>query len=78
MSSVVLQLLALGVQDVENFDFLDKPSENHMNNAFQQLCVLGAVEEDRKTVSVLVQSNHPMEITKVVALCRRLLFTGSN
>ena len=37
---------------MENFDFLDKPSANHISNAFQQLYILGAVEEDKKTVCI--------------------------
>ena len=48
LSSVVLQLLALGVPDVPNFDFMDKPTPEAMDAAFEHLKLLGAVEQAKK------------------------------
>ena len=43
LASVVLQLMALGILDVLHFDFLDSPSQDAIENALEQLVVLGAV-----------------------------------
>ncbi|XP_062572851.1 ATP-dependent RNA helicase DHX33-like [Saccostrea cucullata] len=43
LSSVVLQLLALGISDIVNFDFMDKPSAESIIAAVHQLHNLGAV-----------------------------------
>ncbi|KAK2146555.1 hypothetical protein LSH36_600g01084 [Paralvinella palmiformis] len=48
LSSVILQLLALGIEDVLNFDFMDKPSKESLENAVNQLELLGAVIKDIK------------------------------
>ena len=50
MSSVALQLMAMGINDVFNFDFMDKPSEDHLKDAFHQLAQLGAITQDMKQV----------------------------
>ena len=52
LSSVLLQLLALGVRDVLSFDFMDKPSADQLSDAFQQLVLLGAVDAHTKKVSL--------------------------
>ncbi|KAL6463820.1 hypothetical protein MHYP_G00282110 [Metynnis hypsauchen] len=44
LAGVILQLLALGVPDVLNFDFMSKPSPESMRMAVEQLDLLGAVE----------------------------------
>ncbi len=44
LSSVVLQLLAMGVRDILGFDFMDAPSEEALVRALEQLYLLGAVE----------------------------------
>jgi ATP-dependent RNA helicase DHX33 len=43
LSSVILQLLAIGVQDVLNFDFMDKPNKEALAAAINELELLGAV-----------------------------------
>lgn len=43
LASVILQLMALGVTDVLSFDFLDRPHQDAIENALEQLVVLGAV-----------------------------------
>ncbi|KAI5089266.1 putative ATP-dependent RNA helicase DHX33, partial [Silurus meridionalis] len=45
LAGVILQLLALGVSDVLNFDFMSKPSPESMRMAVEQLDLLGAVEQ---------------------------------
>nr|XP_021326722.1 putative ATP-dependent RNA helicase DHX33 [Danio rerio] len=52
LASVVLQLLALGVPDVLNFDFVSKPSPESMRTAVEQLCILGAVDRKDDHVSL--------------------------
>lgn len=46
LSSVVLQLLALGISDIVNFDFMDKPSMESLIGAVHQLHSLGAVTKE--------------------------------
>ncbi|XP_072041884.1 ATP-dependent RNA helicase DHX33-like [Amphiura filiformis] len=43
LSSVVLQLMALGIKDVVHFDFMDPPSEESLESAVKQLQLLGAI-----------------------------------
>ncbi len=45
LASVVLQLMALGICDVLHFDFLDRPPQDAIENALEQLVVLGAVRK---------------------------------
>ena len=45
MSSVVLQLIALGIVDVENFDFMNKPSEEAISASLNELELLGAIKK---------------------------------
>ncbi|XP_037076284.1 ATP-dependent RNA helicase DHX33-like [Pollicipes pollicipes] len=43
LSSVALQLLTIGVRDVRNFDFLDRPDTKAIDDAMKELQLLGAV-----------------------------------
>ncbi|RXN38464.1 ATP-dependent RNA helicase DHX33 [Labeo rohita] len=52
LASVILQLLALGVPDVLNFDFMSKPSPESLRTAVEQLCILGAVDRKDDQVSL--------------------------
>ncbi|XP_046876500.1 ATP-dependent RNA helicase DHX33 isoform X2 [Hypomesus transpacificus] len=52
LASVVLQLMALGIPDVMNFDFMSKPSPEAMRSALEQLQLLGAVERKEEQVSL--------------------------
>lgn len=45
IATVLLQLMALGITDVANFDFLDRPPQDAIDNALEQLIVLGAVRK---------------------------------
>ncbi|AWP00442.1 putative ATP-dependent RNA helicase DHX33 [Scophthalmus maximus] len=44
LASVMLQLMALGIPDVMNFDFMSKPSPEAVRSALEHLELLGAVE----------------------------------
>ncbi|KAL4232518.1 putative ATP-dependent RNA helicase dhx33 [Mactra antiquata] len=46
LASVVLQLVAMGIHDVINFDFMDKPSPEAIHTAVEQLKLLGALENN--------------------------------
>ncbi|XP_068585604.1 ATP-dependent RNA helicase DHX33 isoform X2 [Cebidichthys violaceus] len=44
LSGIMLQLMALGIPDVMNFDFMSKPSPEAVRSAVEHLELLGAVE----------------------------------
>lgn len=55
LASVMLQLIALGINDVERFDFMDKPDDGAIQKALAQLGLLGAVEKQQdNTYKVIV------------------------
>ncbi|CAL9685890.1 unnamed protein product [Knipowitschia caucasica] len=45
LAGVMLQLMALGVPDVMNFDFMSKPSSEAVSSAVEHLELLGALEK---------------------------------
>ncbi|KAK1553221.1 hypothetical protein Q3G72_035119 [Acer saccharum] len=48
LSNVILQLKALGVDDIIGFDFLEKPSRASIIKSLEQLFLLGALTDDCK------------------------------
>jgi ATP-dependent helicase HrpA len=48
LSAVILQMLMLGLGDVESFPFLDQPDQKSINDGFKLLYELGAVDKSRK------------------------------
>jgi ATP-dependent RNA helicase DHX8/PRP22 len=46
LSNVVLQLKAMGINDLVHFEFMDPPSPQTLVNALNQLYVLGALDEE--------------------------------
>ena len=48
LAAVVLQLKALGIDDVANFPFMDKPSSAVLVRALEHLLRLGALDSDAK------------------------------
>ncbi|KAM3341197.1 pre-mRNA-splicing factor ATP-dependent RNA helicase DEAH10 isoform X1 [Capsicum galapagoense] len=52
LSNVVLQLKALGIDDVVNFDFIEKPDRTAVVNSLWSLYLLGAVTEENKLSDV--------------------------
>ncbi|XP_059828909.1 ATP-dependent RNA helicase DHX33 [Hypanus sabinus] len=52
LSSVMLQLLALGIPNILTFDFISKPSPDAVRAAIEQLEQLGAVEHKDNQISL--------------------------
>ncbi|CAL9159030.1 unnamed protein product [Musa hybrid cultivar] len=48
LSNVVLQLKALGIDDIIGFDFMEKPSRMAIVKSLEQLFLLGALSDDYK------------------------------
>ncbi|GMH20498.1 hypothetical protein Nepgr_022339 [Nepenthes gracilis] len=48
LSNVVLQLKALGVDDIVGFDFMEKPSRISIKKSLEELLLLGALTDDYK------------------------------
>ncbi|KAJ6322307.1 hypothetical protein OIU77_012221 [Salix suchowensis] len=48
LSNVILQLKALGIDDIIGFDFLEKPSRAAIQKSLEQLFLLGALTDDCK------------------------------
>ena len=46
LSNTLLQMMAIGIDDVRNFNFMDPPSKNAISAALEELTVLGAVTND--------------------------------
>lgn len=46
LTGVVLELLALGLNNILSFDFMDPPSKEALVDALEQLYLLGAVQEE--------------------------------
>ncbi|KPI89222.1 putative DEAH-box RNA helicase [Leptomonas seymouri] len=62
MSAVVLQLKALGIHNLLEFDFLDAPSTASLERAIDHLYLLGAIKADgRLTVTGRRMAEFPMD-----------------
>ncbi|MDX1490043.1 MAG: ATP-dependent RNA helicase HrpA [Pseudohongiellaceae bacterium] len=48
LSAVILQMLMLGLGDIENFPFVEKPDNKAINDGFRLLHELGAITKERK------------------------------
>ena len=48
MTSVVLTMMNIGIENVQNFDFMDAPGSEDILCAIRQLRLLGAVSDDNK------------------------------
>ena len=55
LSTVVLNLKCLGIDDLLNFDFLDAPSEEALERSLDHLYLLGAITEQGKASKVGLQ-----------------------
>lgn len=51
LAGVILRLLSLGLGPIEDFPFIDPPSERAINDGYQQLLELGAISVDRQALS---------------------------
>ena len=54
LASVSLQLMALGITDILRFDFLDQPPQEAIENALEQLVLLGAVRKSSNGHQVMM------------------------
>jgi HrpA-like RNA helicase len=63
LANVVLQLKASGIDDVMNFEFIERPSREGLVFAHQQLVLLGAVSKSASTLTDLGKrmSRYPLE-----------------
>ncbi|XP_045625991.1 ATP-dependent RNA helicase DHX33-like [Procambarus clarkii] len=52
LASVILQLLAIGIKNILTFDFIDKPSSEHVQQAVEHLLLLGAVNLKSETLEL--------------------------
>ena len=46
LRNISLQLFSIGYNDFNNIDFIDKPPIENFNNAYEELILLGAIEND--------------------------------
>ena len=46
LRNISLQLFSIGYNDFNNIDFIDKPPKENFNNAYEELILLGAIEND--------------------------------
>ncbi|XP_059480642.1 ATP-dependent RNA helicase DHX33 [Neocloeon triangulifer] len=65
LTSVILQLLTIGIKKIADFDFLDKPKPEALQTAIQQLKALGGVQENGNELEITQlgkkMSNFPIE-----------------
>ena len=62
ITSVVLNLLKLGIQDLVHFDFIDPPAPETMMRAIEMLNYLGAMDDEGKLTELGSQMNQfPLE-----------------
>lgn len=52
LSAVILQMLLLGLGDIENFPFVESPDTKSINDGFRLLSELGAISDDRKITRI--------------------------
>lgn len=62
LSNTLLMLKAMGIDDVVNFEFMDKPNEQSIIKALEELYILDALNDEGKLTSVgQMMSLFPME-----------------
>ncbi|XP_053652138.1 ATP-dependent RNA helicase DHX33 [Cherax quadricarinatus] len=52
LASVILQLVAVGIKNILTFDFIDKPSALHVQQAVEHLSLLGAITLRSETLEL--------------------------
>ncbi len=55
LASAVLRMVGLGIQDVENFDFMNQPAKGAVHNALQSLAALGAINPNQELTELGAQ-----------------------
>lgn len=62
ISKMVLEMIALGISDVENFPYIDTPPERNLREAIAELEMLGAIDGQRNLTEMgKVMAKLPME-----------------
>jgi HrpA-like RNA helicase len=75
LRNVILDLLAIGIEDLFNFDFLDKPSKESYIKAFEELCIFKAVN---KTGFNLTEMGKKMSVLPVEPMFGFILIVNIN
>ena len=52
LASVVLKMLRLGIKEISNFEFIDKPDQRLLNDAYKLLIELGAIDTNRRLTAL--------------------------
>ena len=52
LAAVILRMLALGIGDIEDYPFMEKPENKAINDGYRLLFELGAVDSQRKLTSM--------------------------
>ncbi len=52
LDNVILSMRIMGIEDIENFDFIDSPGAEAIQSAIAKLQVLGALDEDRNVTEI--------------------------
>jgi ATP-dependent RNA helicase DHX33 len=60
LAAVILQLLAIGIKDALNFDFMDKPSRESLEAAINELELLDAVKNSNEDLYELTELGRKM------------------
>ncbi len=71
LSTVVLQMLSMGIKDVVNFDFLEPPSKESLKTAMKDLKILGAIDpQGQLTALGKKMAGFPLDPMYAVCLLR--------
>ncbi len=65
LATVILQLMAFGVDDIFAFNFIEQPDQEAVRAAFRQLQLLGAVEPRESSTSAVDKANKSYQLTPV-------------
>lgn len=76
LSSIVLAMEVIGIEDVIGFDFIDQPSPEAFESAYKELIILGAIKKDGRglTETGKKMASLPLEprISKMILEAERL------
>ena len=67
LASVVLAMESLGIDDIENFDFIDPPDKDAFAQAYQALIMLGAITKDKTGLTELGERMSALPLEPTIA-----------
>ncbi|KAG7175520.1 ATP-dependent RNA helicase DHX33-like [Homarus americanus] len=76
MSSVILQLLAMGIKNILTFDFIDKPSTEYVQQAVEQLTLLDAAKVVKSDMLELTETGKKMAQFPLDPRYAKILLSG--